>query len=547
LISQHLSPKQRSLLVALSFIAIAVVGAALRLWRISGNYPILPDTALQVEGARAALHGHLPYTYLDLPGPGLAMAPIMLIWGYDFAAAQVAIALYGCVLIGLSYVLGRLLFPERAAVALIFAALVALNPALIASSRIGFMESIQLSGILLFLVCVCAYVRFAKLYALWGSFAVAAALLVLKEPNGIVIGVVYGALGCWYLVRDARARAISRDLIHLLAGGAFVLLPVTVAITAAWQDDRMGRASSGFGLSYLSRNSGAAWDFFRSPIDSPTTGYFIYDHAIGFHAADLFPILVAWVFVVAGAVVLMWRKDLVCGVAIVALVLYGAFYLFFSEWFSRFSLTFLIAQLLLIAVGADAIAGAAARRVRLSAVLVPAVLVPVVALGLVHTGQMLGDWNEEPSYVDNGILVRPADIEELELELYQRPNAYVITTQAALVRMLDKHHRDDVLDLWKFGVRRNNSLEAPTELRAAIEERVAAGQDVLYVPGILDIENGRGQQPRGWGIYYDMIVTDMRAELLHASRNFVSQKFNRARPTFMIYLIERRAPETARP
>ena len=177
---------------------IIILGTFLRFFALSNSYFYLIDSTVQISGIKnILLHSHYPYDHYAPPGPGIALAPFMMFFDFSIMSAQVGIAFYGVVLIGLSWMMVRRLSPNSHLAPLLVAFMVAINPALIASSRVVLFDVMQLVFIAAYVIVLTGHRSYQSRRSLTiaFSYAIGVFLVLMKTPNLMIVG-----LGSLYIL-----------------------------------------------------------------------------------------------------------------------------------------------------------------------------------------------------------------------------------------------------------------------------------------------------------------------------------------------------------
>ena len=537
------------------FLVLALIvglAAFLRFFHISDSYFHALDATVPIAGLDALVsQGTYPYTSYGPPGNGLSVAPFLFVGDYSFWAAQIGIALYGVASVLAVFLLTRRLAPTMRVAPYVAAFLVAVNPMLVTTSRVLFFDMAQIVFLSLYLLMVLATERGTRRpWLVLGSYVVGFMLVLMRTPYILVVGLgtVYMASGLGNVFsRSSRQASRAMWLAAGVAGfAACFLLYLTVAPIEA---QKVTTATEG----QFSLQGGTLWDnattlvlAWVNPVNTPATSIIMAGNDIPFSALYAFlGVLVFGLAALGLTVVLGSRKWDGLLVAAVALVLV-AFYIPYVHWRVNYALPALVVLLLLVAVGVEH--ALRRRRELLSrqrAVYAAALAVYFLALtvsvggSLVRDSEMLSEWNTPDSLIDNNILMFPADREAVTAILRDHPDAFAVSTMASFVKIADGGRERETLDLFVFGRERKNSWESLEELKGVLDEELAQGQEVLYLPWWFEIESSPEGLENSFKIYLDMILRNYDVRLLYKGVNVYRNKEARRDkvPTTLVYQV----------
>jgi hypothetical protein len=96
-----------------------------------------------------------------------------------------------------------------------------------------------------------------------------------------------------------------------------------------------------------------------------------------------------------------------------------------------------------------------------------------------------------------------------------------------------------MLDLFVFGRERKNSWESLEELESVLDEELAQGQEVLYLPWWFEIESSPEGLENSFEIYLDLILRNYDVRLLYKGVNVYRNKEARrdSVPTTLVYQV----------
>jgi 4-amino-4-deoxy-L-arabinose transferase-like glycosyltransferase len=537
------------------FLALALIlglAAFLRFFHISDNYFHALDTTVPIAGLEALVsHGKYPYTSYGPPGNGFSVAPFLFLGGYSFWAAQIGIALYGVASVLAVFLLTRRLAPTMRVAPYLAAFLVAVNPMLVTTSRVLFFDMAQILFFTLYLLMVLATERGTRRpWLMLGSYAVGFMLVLMRTPYVLVVGLgtAYMASGLGNVFsRSNRQASRAKWLAAGVAGfAACFLLYLTAAPIEA---QKVATATEG----QFSLQGKVLWDnaatlalAWANPVDTPATSIISAGNEIPFSALYAFlGVLIFGLAALGLMAVLGSRKWDGLLVAAVALVLV-AFYIPYGYWRVNYALPGLVVLLSLVAVGAEHVLKKRRemlkrQRLLYSSALVVYFLALVVSVGgsFRSDAEMLSEWNTPDSLVDNNILMFPADREAVTAILRDHPDAFVVSTMASFVEVTDGARGRETLDLFVFGRERKNSWESLEELKSVLDEELARGQEVLYLPWWFEIESSPEGLENSYKIYLDLILGNYDVRLLYKGVNVYRNKEARRDkvPTTLVYQV----------
>ena len=541
--------RRRDLVVIGPILGLA---AFLRFFHISDSYFHALDTTIQIAGLEALVkQGTYPYTSYGPPGNGLSVAPFLFLGGYSFWAAQIGIALYGVASVLAVFMLTRRLAPTMRVAPYLAAFLVAVNPLLVTTSRVLFFDMAQILFFTLYLLMVLATERGTRRpWLMLGSYAVGFMLVLMRTPYILVVG-----LGTAYMASGlgsvfSRSNRQASRAIWLAAGVAGFAACFLLYLTAApIEAQKVATATEG----QFSLQGEVLWDnaktlalAWANPVNTPATSIISAENDIS--SSTLYALLGVLIFGLAALglmAVLGSRKWDGLLVAAAALILM-AFYIPYVHWRVNYALPGLVVLLSLVAVGAE---HALKKRRELlnrqrfvySTALVVYFLALTVSVGdsFRSDSEMLSQWNTPDSLVDNNILMFPADREAVTAILRDHPDAFVVSTMASFVKVADGAREREMLDLFVFGRERKNSWESLEELESVLDEELAQGQEVLYLPWWFEIESSPEGLENSFKIYLDLILRNYDVRLLYKGVNVYRNKEARrdSVPTTLVYQV----------
>jgi hypothetical protein len=383
-----------------------------------------------------------------------------------------------------------------------------------------------------------------------GSYAVGFMLMLMRTPYILVVGLgtayMASGLGSVFSRSDRQASCA----IWLAAGVAGFAACFLLYLTAApIEAQKVATATEGqFSLQgeVLWNNAKTLALAWANPVSTPATSIISAGNDIPFSALYAFlGVLVFGLAALGLMAVLSSRKWDGLLVAAVALTLM-AFYIPYVHWRVNYALPALVVLLLLVAVGAEhafrrrreLLSG---QRLVYSTALVVYSLALTVSVGgsLASDSEMLSEWNTPDSLVDNNILMFPADREAVTAILRDHPDAFVVSTMASFVTIADGGRGRETLDLFVFGRERKNSWESLEELKTVLDEELARGQEVLYLPWWFEIESSPEGLENSFKIYLDMILRNYDTRLLYKGVNVYRNKKARrdSVPTTLVYQV----------
>jgi 4-amino-4-deoxy-L-arabinose transferase-like glycosyltransferase len=537
------------------FLALALIvglAAFLRFFHISDNYFYALDTTAPIAGLDALVsQGTYPYTSYGPPGNSLSVAPFLFLGDYSFWAAQIGIALYGVVSVLAVFLLTKRLAPTMRLAPYLAAFLVAVNPLLVTTSRVLFFDMAQIVFFSLYLLMVLATERGTRRpWLVLGSYAVGFMLVLMRTPYILVVG-----LGTAYMASGlgnvfSRSNRQASRAIWLAAGvagfAACFLLYLTVAPIEAQKVATATEGQFSLGGKVLSDNAKTLALAWANPVDTPATSIISVGNDIPFSALYAFlGVLVFGLAALGLMAVLGSRKWDGLLVAAVALVLV-AFYIPYGHWRVNYALPGLVVLLLLVAVGVEHALKKRReilnrQRLLYATALAVYFLALTVSVGhsLVSDSEMLSEWNTPDSLIDNNILMFPADREAVTAILRDHPDAFVVSTMASFVTIADGGPERETLDLFVFGRERKNSWASLEELKTVLDEELAQGQEVLYLPWWFEIESSPEGLENSFKIYLDMILRNYDVRLLYKGVNVYRNKKARrdSVPTTLVYQV----------
>lgn len=542
--------------------SILGLAAFLRFFHISDNYFHALDTTAPIAGLKELLSGGTyPYTSYGPPGNSLSAALFIVPGGYSFWAAQIGIALYGVAGVLAVFMLTKRLAPDMRAAPYLAAFLVAVNPLLVTTSRVLFFDAAQILFFTVYLLMVLATERGTRRpWLILGSYVVGFVLVLMRTPYILVVGLgtAYMASGLGNVFSRSKGKGrVSRAawLSGGLAGFATCFLLYLVA--APVETQKITTATEGqFTLQreVLWGNAQTLALSWANPVKTLATSSIAAQEPISVSA--VYALLGVLIFGLAalGLVAILrsrtWDGLLVAAAALVLVL----FYIPYVRWRVNYALPGLVVLLSLVAVGAEhALRTRAAlldrRRLVYSSALVVYVLALMVSVGgsLAGDSEMLRQWNTSGSLVDNNILMFPEDREAVTTLLDDRPDAFVVSTIASFVRIVDGSRERKMLDLFVFGRERENSPESLEELKSVLDRELAEGQEVLYLPGWFELENAREGLDNSFKMYLDFIMRNYDVRLLYKGVNVYRNKKARrdSVPTTLVYEVvgSRHLPE----
>ena len=441
------------------------LGAFLRFFALTDHYFYPIDSTVQVSGAENIfLHGYYPYPHYAPPGPGIALIPFMAFSDFSIMSAQVGIAFYGVALIGLSWLLVKRLSPTSRLAPYLVALFVAINPALIASSRVALFDVMQLVFIAAYFIVLTSHRSYQsrRPATILLSCAIAVFLVLMKTPNVIVVG-----LGFLYLLGQPwmeRASAGQRRRQWAWTGLALVLFALFLwalySTILTQEGTKIATAAAGqFGLHNVLPNLEALLTSLGNPLDPPATSMVF--------AANLAPVsllqLVLGFGLAAvlsiGLIASLRRRGGDAAVLLAFGVIQACLFFFFRGFKMRYYYPLLLVSLCFLGIGLERLIRTVSDRNRptrrlvvISSVILLILVITPVAMSLRADGEMLAAWNSKDSLRLNGAPLFPEDVREVSGLIDQHPDAYVVSSIASLIDVVDKHRDEPVLDLHRLAV-----------------------------------------------------------------------------------------------
>jgi 4-amino-4-deoxy-L-arabinose transferase-like glycosyltransferase len=533
--------------------AMAVIlglAAFLRFFQISDNYFHALDTTAPIAGLEALFsQGTYPYTSYGPPGNGLSVAPFLFLGGYSFWPAQIGIALYGVGTVLAVFMLARRLAPEMTIAPYLAALLVAVNPLLVASSRVLFFDAAQVFFLTVYLLLVLSTERGTRRrWLIPASYAVGFILVLMRTPYVLVVGLgtVYLASGLGNVFNRSDRQRSSLVWLAAAATGFVASLLAYLAI-APIEAQKITTASEGqFFLQgeILWNNAKILALAWANPVNTPATSIISARDDVPVSAVHALLGLLVFGLAALGMVAILGSRrwdGLFAAAVVMVLIL---FYLPYVNWRENYALPGLIVLLTLVAIGAEHALRKrkeilTRRRLVYSLAISVYLLALAVSVGgsLARDSQMLRQWNTSDSLIDNNILMFPQDREAITGILRDHPDAFVVSTMASFVSIADGPREREMLDLFVFGRERKNSSGSLAELKAALDEELAQGGEVLYLPWWFEIESAREGLENSFKMYLDFILSSYDVRPLYKGVNIYRNKVARrdAVPTTLVY------------
>ena len=205
-------------------LAILLLAAALRFYR-AGEMSLRADEAVnlllalkepsEIVRTFIAADPHQPLYYLILHF-------WMQLAGTSELVARYPTIFAGVILVGLVYVLGRRLFPRHSAIALVAAALAAINPALIWDAQDVYMYALLAPALLVSFIAFLRVMHTNASWVDWGVYVIAGAASLYLHYFAAFALAAQGAVWIFFIV----TRQISRRkmITWIIANGAVILL-----------------------------------------------------------------------------------------------------------------------------------------------------------------------------------------------------------------------------------------------------------------------------------------------------------------------------------
>lgn len=535
-----------------ALVGIIAVAISLRLYGLNHPYSYVQDSTVQISGAKGVfLEATYPYWYYAPPGPGLTLLPFLVPFDFSLSSAQLGVAFYGVVLVILTWLVVRSISPTSMLAPYWAAFLVAINPMLVVSSRVILFDTMQVVFMLAFLLLVMGR-QAMSLSKMLLMFGLGAFLVVMKTPNMLVVG-----LGVLYLLAEPLAKRWPADLrrkrwLHTLAGLGVLLLIFGVYLShATGESERITTVARGqFHVDFILPNLRAMSEAFGAPLNTEPAAVFFQMTALGFPSWKLALAFGQALLAVTGIVYALRREWLETLLVVGLAIGIAAFYLAYQGWQARYVFLFLTVQLVLVSLGVEALLDWLRRASRPPTAIVVAcmtilsmVIVASLIPALMTDIDSLISWGTEDSMRLNGAHLFPADVMAISESLAQHPEAYVISSMASAVDILDSSNTRKMLDLHRFGIEKGVSEESLEELRLLMDEVLESGKEILYIPTWYEIDNNRQGFENGFGMYLQFITSQYDAVVQYIGTNEFRRSMNmfRGQPYLFIYLIQRKA------
>lgn len=533
-----------------ALVGIVIVAILLRLYGLNHPYFYVQDSTIQISGVkRLFLEATYPYWYHAPPGPGLALLPFLVPFDFSLSSAQVGVAFYGVLLVILTWLVVRAIGPTSTLAPYLAAFLVAINPMLVVSSRVILFDTMQVVFILAFLLILTAK-QATSLPKTLLVFALGALLVVMKIPNVLVAG-----LGLLYLLAEPLLKSWPADVsrnrwLHTSVGlGLLLLILGLYPSLATGERAKIATGAGGqFRVDFILPNLRAMSQAFGAPLNTEPTAVFFRMNALGFPSWKLALALGQALLAVMGIAYALRRKWLetllVAGCAIGV----AAFYAGYHGWQTRYVLLFLVVQLVLVSLGVEALvewlrkASRAPTAIVVASMAILFLLAAASLMPAIMTDiDSLISWGTEDSMHLNDAHLFPADVMAIRESLAQHPEAYVISSMASAVDILDSSNTRQMLDLHRFGIERGVTEESVGELGLLMDEVLESGKEILYIPTWHEIDDPWLE--KGFRKYLYFITSDYDAFPEYIGQNEYRRSMNRflGRPYVHIYLIRAKA------
>jgi len=166
----------------LILIAIIIIGAFLRFYKLDTQYIRFNDTFWRLTPALQLSKGILPNSYGGMPRISFLFFLVMLI-KTSVMITQIVIAVFGVALIPLSYYFSKKVFPENKIASILLALFVAINPSFVALSKVVMWDIVVLFFLVIALITTYMAAKNHSFYFTIGHFVLLFFLVFLKAPN----------------------------------------------------------------------------------------------------------------------------------------------------------------------------------------------------------------------------------------------------------------------------------------------------------------------------------------------------------------------------
>ncbi|RLJ03773.1 MAG: hypothetical protein DRP08_03020 [Candidatus Aenigmatarchaeota archaeon] len=523
----------------LILIAIIVLGAFLRFYRLDGEYVHALDSYRILSDAVRVLSFEAPKYVSAWPGRSIAIAPFLLIKNNELIA-QIGIAVYGTALISLSYFLISRYFKVSSTVALLFSGLVAVNPKLVIMSKVVIWDII----ILFFIVAaIIAAKSLAEKKSLLFSvfFALLAFFICYMKPTNLI----FALIAFFYLSIKRGLNSIEFDKIKLymkhntdLLASLFIFL-FLYGLNILVHPSLASSIASGGGFfenAYYSGNLKATIRLLAVPLNSPTTNM----DFIGIEQMTpllaflgMFQVTAIILGIKRGVIIARNETILLLGIAFA----YAALFLGYPSWVGRQLLPSLLIMILFLVLGINEIYSFFLKKRKLIErcfLLYLAIVLIISASYSTYTSfSQVSIWGSNESKTRNFIVVDPNDMRWLETSC-EEVDLIVTGYGAWCEYVLGKDKSEEiVINFFDFDREYENSPENQYILVEIVKGYLQEGKTVWFLSGWIDGYNYANMKR-----YASALEENFRLVKIYQGNKKFVDKQGVVRNSFIIYNIE---------
>jgi len=528
----------------LILIAIIVLGAFLRFYRLDGEYVHLLDSYGRLSETLSIIHFQkFSYGYIHSPGLALALVPFALI-NESIIANQIGIALYGIGTIFLSFFIVKIFFPEKKYSPLIVAFLVAINPSFVALSKTVMYDIVMLFYIMLAILTT-KIVSEKRSYLYSSLHFILLFFLVLQKPTNLIF---FPVSFIYIVIKRMNPQKISlNEFVTLLKTKKSYLKDVGIGLVIflilySWYLYRfpgIKSAYTSFGGTaffeggYYYQNIRATIILLLSPINTPATNIYFAGQVFGMGNELLWRIFlgIPQIFILIFGIFYS-RKKLNCIFLLSILMSYSLFFLNYTNWVFRHLAPAVFIQLLFISIGAEAIISSY-KSFKIDNKAILSYILVVLFLSVVYSGKILYNmenrWGEKDSLRYNYIVIDPNDA-VYTLEKAQEKNVSLIVSTYGM--WLDYYIMKDDIKIESLDLIRYSSDYGFKEDRLveSINSKIKNNEKVWYIYGWPE-----GYEKCGMEFFYDIISENFTMkEIYKGNMSYIDKKGN-LQNSFIVY------------